>query len=155
VEIRFLAEIPQHAPVLAAKHAQEWAHLYPDQDESAVLTAFSAEAADGHLPATLLALDGEMLLGSVSLIFGDLPSRPDLDPWLASLFVFHRHRGKGVGNFLIKSAMEVFATTGFPTLYVFTENRTSLFAKHGFTYMEDGSCGGHAVHIMKKDFPKP
>jgi GNAT superfamily N-acetyltransferase len=153
VDIRFLAEVPQHAPVLAAKHAQEWAHLYPEQEESQILTAFSAEAADGHLPLTLLAMDGETLMGSVSLIFGDLPSRPDLDPWLASLFVLHRFRGRGVAGFLIKSALEVFASTGFSTIYLFTENRVSLFRKYGFEYMEDGQCAGHTVRIMKRDFP--
>lgn len=151
MDIRFLAEAPQYAPVLAAKHAQEWAHLYPGQEESHLLTAFRSEAADGHLPLTLLALDGETLLGSVSLLFGDLPSRPDLDPWLASLFVLHRHRGRGVGSFLIKSALEVFANLGFPSLYVFTENRAPLFTKHGFLYFDEGQCGGHPVRILKKD----
>jgi hypothetical protein len=92
--ISFLADVPFFLDQLAELHVREWGHLYPDRDFSQTRAEFLAEKADGSLPATMVMHEGMELIGSVSVLFGDCPVRPDWNPWLASLYVVEASRGR-------------------------------------------------------------
>ncbi|VTN11407.1 Uncharacterised protein [Raoultella terrigena] len=49
----------------------------------------------GALPLTFIAVEGELLLGTVGLWRCDLISRQDLFPWMAALYVAEAARGQG------------------------------------------------------------
>ena len=61
------------------------------------------------VPMTLVALIENELAGSCRICKDDFDGvRPNLTPWLATLFVLPSHRGKGVGSALAnKAANEV------------------------------------------------
>jgi GNAT superfamily N-acetyltransferase len=146
-----LSEHPEFIPRLSDFCGKEWAHLYEGWSAETARHEFENQDKDGRLPVTLVALDGEDLLGTVSLIFNDLPSFEHLNPWLASLFVVPEHRGKSVASFLVREAEKVFARNGFAGAWLFTETARPLFEKLGWEFFQEASCHGHAVSILRKN----
>ncbi|MEX1111365.1 MAG: GNAT family N-acetyltransferase [Chthoniobacterales bacterium] len=135
---------------LADRHAAEWGHLYRDWDRTAARVEFGAHKTDGSLPATLLLREGGQPAGSVSLVHGDCEARRDLDPWLASLYVFPEFRGRGYANRLIEAAIRHAAVAGQSELHVFSESAGELFRQHGFKLLERASLRGATVEILRR-----
>ncbi len=142
---------PEHRARLAALHGAEWRHLYEDGwDEATALAELAAERAEG-LPRTLVALDDDgALAGSVSLVLRDLPSRPDLDPWLASLYVLPAWRGRGLGGRLVRAIEAEGSALGFDRLFAFTESATPFFVGLGFTVLERAEAAGHPIDLLER-----
>jgi hypothetical protein len=59
-----------------------------------VIGRLDARAASGGPEQTFVVLDGGVPVATASFVAEDLPSRPDLTPWLASVFVDPPHRGR-------------------------------------------------------------
>ena len=134
--ISHLAGVPFFREELAALHAAEWKHLYAGWDSQTAMAEFLNQKADGSLPATLVLHEGMELVGSVSVVFGDCPARPDLDPWLASLYVVPQWRGLGHALNLVQAAIEFAVAAGAKRLHVFTESAEKLFQRCGFEIQE-------------------
>ncbi len=145
-----LCEAREHAPQLAAWHAAEWTHLYHGWDAAAALRDLLSEPADGSLPLTLIAHDGQTLFGSVSLIMDDLPGWSQCNPWLASFFVAPPHRQRGIGAALLRAALPRLGSSDCERVYLFTESRAEYFARHDFVYYGSGVAGGHEVTVMSR-----
>ena len=134
--ISHLADVPFFLDELAALHAAEWKHLYTDWDVQSARAEFLDQKADGSLPTTLVLHEGMELVGSVSVVFGDCPVRPDWDPWLASLYIVPQRRGQGHGLELVRAAIEFAAAAKAKRLHVFTESAEKLFQRCGFEILE-------------------
>ena len=145
-----LCDVPAFAPVLAAAHAQEWGHLYANWNREVALADFKMEKSNMDLPATwVIHHPPGPLMGSISLVKDDLPGVPDLNPWLASLFVFPEFRGQGWGKVLVQKALETLRGGRVSHAYLFTEDKIPFFSKFGFTIHGPARANGHAVTIMK------
>lgn len=149
--LAFLHDHPELIPVLSELCGREWGHLYPGWNTDTARREFQNQPHDGTLPVTLIAWEDGQLLGTVSLIFNDLPGFTHLNPWLASLLVLPEHRGKGVAAFLIHEAEKHLAASGYSQGYLFTESAQPLFEKLGWQPFQAASCHGHAVTILRKD----
>lgn len=151
MEIRYLKDAFQHAPRLAAAHAAEWQHLYEGWDAGTALQEFAVQHSDGRLPTTLIACEGAELLGSVSLIFDDLPGWEHLNPWIASFYVEPAQRRRGIGSQLLEAADGVLRAQRIVTAYLFTENRTAYFAARGWrAYAPLDILGRHATLMSRR-----
>ena len=91
------------------------------------------------------------VVGSASLLEHDLDSRPDLGPWLASLYVAPAHRHQGLGAALAERVVEEAARLGVPTLYLFTFDRAGYYARLGWRHLAPALCHGHPVRVMTRD----
>ena len=151
--ISHLADVSFFRNELAALHAAEWKHLYTDWDEHAALAEFLNQKADGSLPAMLVLHEGMDLVGSVSVVFGDCPARPDLDPWLASLYVVPQRRGQGHGLELAQAGIEFAAATGAKRLHVFTECAEKLFQRCGFEMLERTMLQDVPISVLFRTLP--
>jgi len=155
-QISRLCEVPSFAPAFATAHAREWGHLYASWDEAAALTDFRQERPGGDLPITWVIHRGsDNLLGSVSVVWDDLPGHPDLNPWLASLLVFPKFRGRGLGKLLVRQALDFLAAHRHPHAYLFTEDQVPFFSKFQFAVQAKAKAQGHEVTIMKWTNPDP
>ncbi|MCK6549896.1 GNAT family N-acetyltransferase [Myxococcota bacterium] len=138
-----------HAAILAPLHVREWRHLYPPGWTVDVAARELLAAPDARgLPRTLVAVDGDDVLGSVSLVADDLPTHPELGPWLASLFVVEAARGRGVGRALVAGIIEEARGLGLTELSLFTESAEGLFARFGFVVVAREHLAGAPITRM-------
>lgn len=141
------------APRLAVLHAETWAHLYPVWNAADALREFAAEKDNNGLSATLLAMNKDTFLGSISVCFDDLPGETTLNPWVASFYVLPEHRGRGVGAFLLQGAHELLERHQVPCAYLFTEHTQGYFQRFGWSLLRPGHAHGHPVEIMTRSAP--
>lgn len=81
-----------------------------------------------RIPLSLLALAEGEPAGTVNLIHSDSPSRPQLHPWLAALFVVPAHRCHGIGRALCRALVAEARRLGFSELFLGTDIPAFYFA---------------------------
>ena len=88
-------------------------------------------------------------IGTASLTPDDLETRPDLTPWLASVFVLAEYRRAGVGAALVEAVVAHARKLGVETLYLFTEDRADFYERLGWSQIGSEVYRGHPVIVMK------
>lgn len=141
---------------LARWHIEEFGHLYPHEvwNEQIAVDEFAAMSTVGRLPTTWVAFDGDdrsvdAVLGSVSLIAtDDLPGYEHVGPWLASLFVHPRARGRGLGERLVAHLMDAARAGGHDEVYLFTAGQREYYEQRGWRVVGAASAQGHHADVM-------
>ena len=117
--IDFLAHHSNAVDTLATWHHAQWSYLDRDVTLEQRAAALRQRRADG-IPLTVVALAGETVLGSASLIQHDMDTRMEFSPWLASVYVAQDYRRRGIGSALVKRIEQEARTLDYKTLYLFT-----------------------------------
>ncbi|CAI9418557.1 hypothetical protein ANOBCDAF_04292 [Pleomorphomonas sp. T1.2MG-36] len=114
--------------------------------------AFEAESARGPglMPTVLVLLDGQQPIGMVALCLDDLEGRPELNPWLAGLYVDPAHRGQGHGLRLIAELESLAHASRIPRLSLYTAGAVGLYARAGWEAVETFDMHGEPFSIMRK-----
>ncbi len=133
-EIQYLKDYPQYLPIIAYWNYREWHVGKLPLDE--IIVRYQKRMQIAAIPTTLIAIEDTMPVGSVSLKYDDLPARPNLNPWLASLIVSADYRGKGIGGALVKAAETTAVTAGVKRLYLFTHTANALYEGAGWSLLE-------------------
>jgi GNAT superfamily N-acetyltransferase len=158
-QIDYLADHPDAIPTLARWHHEQWKHLSPGDTVEQRIARLEAHLFKEQIPTTFVALPlletrpgraaSEGILGSASLIAHDMDTRPNLSPWLASVFVAAEHRGQGIGTALVRRVIEEAQTLGVPNLYLFTTpDKRSFYTRLGWELTERTRYRGYAQIIM-------
>ena len=145
--IVYLADHLSFAPTLAAWHHAQWRHLDVDvsvEQRSATLSRHTRD----RVPMTVIALSGETLLGSASLIAHDMDTRMNLSPWLASVYVTPAYRNRGLGSALVQRIADEARTLGFDRLYLFTPDKEHFYARLGWAVLERTVYRGYEQVVM-------
>ena len=134
--VEYLADHREFIPTVAYWLHAEWGHLRPG--ETVEDRAARVERACGHckIPTTFVALAGDQLLGSASLVEHDMTTRPELAPWLSGVFVAPEHRRRGVGAALVERVVEEARVLHTPRLYLYTPGSGALYLRLGWSFME-------------------
>jgi predicted N-acetyltransferase YhbS len=151
MRIEPLADHPHLAPILARWHGAEWADLIPEWGPEAALAELLTHTNRDTIPITMVALDGDRLLGSVSLIVEDLAGWEHLTPWLASVFVAPDARSGGIGTALVTHATQLAARLGVSRLHLFTEGQLAFYERLGWHAFGNATSQSHPVTIMALD----
>jgi N-acetylglutamate synthase-like GNAT family acetyltransferase len=80
-----------------------------------------------------------------------MPTRRELFPWLASVYVAPAHRRQGIGSLLVRRVEQEALALGFGTLYLFTPDRETYYAHLGWTVLEHTEYMGEKVVIMTRN----
>ncbi len=140
------------AEALANWHVGEWQDIFPNWNVETAMAEFMAQLADSGLPASWLAFDDDVLIGSVSALPVDAPEFKDLPgPWLASLFVRPAYRGQGVARLLIDHARGQVATMGYAQWFLFTEHHQTYYQQLGWQLYEHRLLHRQPVVVMWQD----
>lgn len=108
-------------------------------------------ARNGELMPTVLVLLNDMQpAGMIALCLDDLDDRPELNPWLAGLYVDPLYRGRGYAAHLIRE-LEAFALrAGITQLSLYTSGAVGLYRKAGWSEVESFMKDGQEYAIMQK-----
>jgi GNAT superfamily N-acetyltransferase len=148
VRIASIAGHPEHIETVAGWQWDEWGHLEPGNSHAARVAALRAQAAcPGGIPVTLVAVDGDTVLGSVSVEDG----MPAPRPRLVRLYVTPVARGRGIATALVRRVMDEAAALGVPRLYLFTKGVRGLYEKTGWRVLEVRRADGGELTIMAAD----
>ncbi len=153
VVIRYLADQPEVIPVIASWIYNEWSFLYAGKTRRYVEDFLRERLHKKKLPITLVASLRGKPVGTVSLKESDLETRPDLTPWVTSLFVVERFRGKGIGARLMDAVELKAARLGIKKLFLFTADpdlATRFYSRLGWHRKEETEYQSYRVIIMEK-----
>ena len=147
--IEFLAADPRHVSQLAGWHHAEWARLYHGWTLEVAAAELEDHARRRTIPTTLCLLDGERLLGSVSVVLEDAPElQGEGDVWLASLYVLPEARGRGHGAELVRAAVALAAGQGVARLNLFTAEHAGFYEGLGWSRRAQTMLRGTRVTLM-------
>lgn len=147
--IKDLRQCPEALDTLASWHHQEWASLNPGQTLGDRQRKMQEYLESCFVPSTFVASNsGEQILGSAAIISSDMETRPELSPWLASVFVVPEFRKQGVGSDLVKHVMKEAKLAGFAKLYLFTPDQERFYENLGWSILESTDYRNHQVTIM-------
>lgn len=113
---------PHHVDRVATLVYEEfWVGVQGGMSRADLAAAFGGRAAPGRVLASIIALDGDELLGCVHLIDNDDESLPELYPWLAAMVVVPGRRGQGIGSMLVRAMANEAKSLGFERLWFGTD----------------------------------
>ncbi|QDG75498.1 GNAT family N-acetyltransferase [Labrenzia sp. PHM005] len=103
------------------------------------------------IPTVLVLLEEQTPAGMVTLCLNDVEHRPDLNPWLAGLYVEPEFRGKGYGSRLVDELEALARSAGENRLYLYTPNAEGFYMKAGWETFETFEEQKRLNSIMRKD----
>lgn len=105
---------------------------------------------EDKLPITFVAIDNDVLVGTVGLWRGDLLSRQDLFPWLSALVVNQDYRNQKIGQRLQLFIEEYCRNKNYEEIYLYTD-LVNYYEKTGWIAFDKGyEYMGGEVTIYKK-----
>ena len=159
IAIDYLASCPEFLDALAQLSWKEWQEIYRQREQTLedCLKNYRERMNTDRLPLTLvavragLAVNRRELVGTVSLKYHDMDTRPDLDPWLGALLVLPEWRNRGVGTMLMHRATEEARRLKVPRLYLWTHSAERLYRKLGWQVVERSDYFGKEAVVMQID----
>jgi len=148
VKIVHLAACPEVVPTLAAWVQDEWGPVLPGVTFADLVARFESATAPGAIPETFVALEDGRPIGMASIVAEDMPTRPELTPWLASVYVIPEARRRGVGSALVRRVMDAMEALGIDRLYLFTPDQVAFYRRLGWEPLEQVHYRGEDVQIM-------
>jgi GNAT superfamily N-acetyltransferase len=133
---------------IACWHWEAWGHADPAGSLASWTAGLRQRTRRGAIPTTYVALDGDELLGSVTLVERDMTTHPGWSPWLAGTFVTPAHRRRGVASALVRHAVREAAAMGVRRLYLYTESARELYERLGWTPLAEEEYEGQLVTVM-------
>jgi GNAT superfamily N-acetyltransferase len=103
------------------------------------------------VPATYVAFIDDQPVGSASVLVSDMPEKPELTPWLASVYVLPECRRQKVGRALVKKIMDHVRNAGIKRFYLYTPDREHFYAHMGWQTIEKMQYHGADVTLMYID----
>ncbi len=142
-------------PILAHWHYQEWHHLFPERSEQDFAHELTeclhpeSSQVQAQLPQTwVLVSDAGEVCGSVSLLLADMTTNHDLGPWLANVFIAPAYRGQGLGQKIVKAAMQQAFALKLERLYLFTPDQQAFYQRLGWHVHKQEFYEGEWVTLM-------
>jgi N-acetylglutamate synthase-like GNAT family acetyltransferase len=127
---------------------EEWGHLNPGDSVARRIERLTQHTGRPGLPTTLIAVDGNTIMGTASLVRNDLTTHPHLSPFMASVYVAPEFRRRGIATALVRRAIAVATELGVPELYLITADQQHLYATLGWEPREQVNYRGESVTLM-------
>lgn len=161
VKVKLLQHAPEHFAQVAAWHHQECERQGLQSTLAIRQQRLLLHVQHNQLPKTIIALDGNCLVGCVSLV--DYTYRSDasvLIPsnsakvWMSNLFVDNDKRQQGFGNLLIEAAKKYAQDFGADELWLSAAEFTDYYHKRGWEIVRKTRLGGRPVNVMRTELAR-
>lgn len=148
MEVDYLGNYQTSVPQIADWFYREWSYLYPERGIQDFERLVQERTARDRIPFALVALDDNLVIGTVSLKMYDMDDRFDLAPWLSGLYVPQAWRCRGVGSNLVRAMEAKAARMGFSELYLYTPESVRFYSRLGWRILETKRYNGTPVTLM-------
>ncbi|MCS5709302.1 GNAT family N-acetyltransferase [Candidatus Berkiella cookevillensis] len=147
--VAYLKDHPEYIPLVAKWIFETWGHYNPQARYEKTILKLHDHLNTESLPITYIALQDNKPVGTSSVRITD-GIRPDLIPWLASLFVLPEYRGKGIAQALINAVKHKAQQLKYPTIYLlaFDQSIPQWYEKLGWQIIGNDALYGHSVKVM-------
>ena len=148
-----ITDRPDLVPIVAHWLWHEfWQHDdYTLEQTRAVIAASVARSGP---PQTFVLLLDDQPIGTASLATEDLDERPDLTPWLASVFVVPEARGRGYAARLVAAVEAACHSARISTVWLYTNTAERLYTRAGWCVVETVlRYGKRPVTLMRRNLP--
>lgn len=150
--MRPAADLPGAADLVARWHWDAWA-----TPNSGSLGQWTERLrgwcrVDGF-PILLVAVVGDAVAGSVSLVASDMPADPTYGargPWLSGLYVPRDRRRQGIGTLLVGECERHAASCGISDLLLYTGAAQRLYERLGWSVMDHVVYDDEKSVVMSK-----
>lgn len=151
INIAYLRDYPQHLQLVAQWIFNEWGHYNPGSTLDKAISKLTDHLNKDSLPMTFIALENDQPVGTCSLRNND-GIRPDLTPWLGSLYVEPNFRGRGIGEKLIHTVINKAQNMKFQKLYLLAFDPTlpNWYRKLGWQGIGADVLNGYPVTVMER-----
>lgn len=154
LSIDFLADKPEFVRELSEGIYEQWIDMYTKQGKN--VTDIEKNCIDrsvkDKIPLTMVASLHGKLVGSVTIKNDDLSGYPELNPWVAGVFVLPAYRKQGIGSKLVlhaeKTAKEVFKKD---KIYLYTGSASELYKKLGYKQIDTVERPNKVLTVMEKE----
>lgn len=151
VEITYLADHPNMISTCASWAYSQWG-CQSGGSLNRSIERFTEGTNKEIAPITLVALVNQKPAGMISLWLNDYDKRPNLTPWLASLYVHPFYRHEHIATLLIEKLESEAQRLGYRHCYLVTEEAKNLYAKCGWEEIEQVETYYGNASLMKKNF---
>jgi GNAT superfamily N-acetyltransferase len=149
IEVVPIAAAARDLPIFASWLWMKWGQ-FRGRPPSRTLAYVTSWTAGQDLPFGYAAyLDG-LPAGIAGVVRDDLEPRPDLTPWLASVFVRPDARGRGIASALVEANADEARRRGHTTLWLHTPDQQKLYARLGWMADSQSIDLGEAVTVMRR-----
>lgn len=150
IEIVTTAARPDLIPVASAWLWREWG-IRRGRTQAQVTAGVTGRTAPQGPEQTFVLLDHGQPAATASFVHHDLDPRPDLTPWLASVFVHPDFRGRGHAPRVVGAVEASARAAGIATLYLDTNTAAPLYARLGWVAFDEALDLGEVVTLMRRD----
>jgi len=105
---------------------------------------------DGRFEVAFVAELNRIPIGSCLFIKSELDASHDLTPWLAGLVVAPDHRGRGIGQELVRAVETHALSIGVVEFYLYTWEATAFYHALGWRAVEVFLQNGQQMMLMSR-----
>lgn len=115
------------------------------------IVSFGQHCNKDRLPLTILALNHENIPMGMSSLRPNDGIRPDLSPWLGSVYVEPAFRNNGIAAQLVQKIHSIAQELGFGRIYLLTYEDTlpAWYSRLGWTEIGKDVCHENPVSVMQ------
>ena len=151
LQIDYLSNHEEFIPTVALWLKEQWGFLEPEITLEDTITELKMRFRPGGIPNAVVALVDGRLAGTASLIEDDMPQRPELSPWLASVYVHPDYRCQGIAEVMINRIIDEARSIGIKRLYLFTFESGAYYLKRGWITLFKDTYFSKPVIVMSRD----
>lgn len=154
ITVGLLKDHPQAIPTLVEWIFDEWRSYDASLTKEGLVANFNRRLNDDRIPFSVVALREGRPIGTISLKETGEPEFAAFStdsPWLGSLQVVSAERKQGIGQGLLRLAIDMAKALGHHTLFLYTSNPANCawYHKHGAQQIEVRPFRDHPVTIMQ------
>ncbi len=148
--IDYLKNKMEHLETINRWLYNQWGYHDPDGSEKKWFNDRKEKLKNRKLlPIIFIAIEDETPVGTASIIKSDMKTHPELEPWLANVYVKEDKRGNGFGTELVKRVLKESKLNNFKKLYLFTPDKKKFYQKIGWKLYKHEEYRNEMVDIMQ------
>jgi predicted N-acetyltransferase YhbS len=154
LQIKFLADVPQHAATLAQWTIDAWGQYDPTLNLQAAIAGMQDKLNKDKIPLAFVAFIDNQPVGMVTLKDKIKPKGyEDRDLWLGSHWVIDEYRNQGVGAALLEHACAKAREFGYKKISVWDSNpeNPGWYKQHGWKEFAKDTYQNHPIVFLEYD----